>query len=386
MILLEKNENKIKLFFYFVLILVSVNTIWTFFEKSIFGDLKHFGDSQLYFCALKKYAENLNPYGDMNCFGKETIMHFQYTPLALIILYPINYIDLNTYKYLWFFLELISIIAIFFYSKKIFRFKTNSLILILFILFSFGGVGWSGFLSGNISIILCAIILYGINKLVEKKISLYLISIIIVSFFKPYYLIFLLSGFAIYKNYFFKYFFFSLTSLILINVIFFYFNQSLYLNYVEVVNIARSNIFYENFGSGIGLIGLLNGFIIDFNSNLLNISQIFWLSVVFLFSFVFIFYIKNIDDNTKLCFSLILSSFLNPYLMNYDLYIPIISILYLSESIFFYKNKINNIFFSLFLISFLITIHDKFACLFLLSLILFLFFIHSFKNIEKRIS
>ena len=155
---------------------------------------------------------------------------------------------------------------------------------------------------------------------------------------------------------------------------------------MEVVNIARSNIFYENFGSGIGLIGLLNGFIIDFNSNLLNISQIFWLSVVFLFSFVFIFYIKNIDDKTKLCFSLILSSFLNPYLMNYDLYIPIISILYLSESIFFYKNKINNIFFSLFLISFLITIHDKFACLFLLSLILFLFFINSFKNIEKRIS
>ena len=106
MILLEKNENKIKLFFYFVLILVSVNTIWTFFEKSIFGDLKHFGDSQLYFCALKKYAENLNPYGDMNCFGKETIMHFQYTPLALIILYPINYIDLNTYKYLWFFITI----------------------------------------------------------------------------------------------------------------------------------------------------------------------------------------------------------------------------------------------------------------------------------------
>ena len=104
------------------------------------------------------------------------------------------------------------------------------------------------------------------------------------------------------------------------------------------------------------------------------------------FNFVFIFYSNNVNNKIKLCCSLILASFLNPYLMNYDLYICIISIVYLSENIFFYENKTLNKLFSLCLLIFITTIHDKFACLFLLSLILFLFFINSFQNKETRMS
>ena len=177
-------------------------------------------------------AANLNPYGNLDCFGKTT-MHFQYTPLSLVFLYPIKFIDLNTYKYFWIFIELLSIIAIFVYSKKIFKFNTNSFILCLFILFSFGGTGWSGFLSGNISVILSAVILFGIYKLTQNKILPYIITIIFVSLFKPYFLIFFLSGFVIYKNNFFKYIFQSLIFLIFIHFIYFYFNQDLYLNYWE---------------------------------------------------------------------------------------------------------------------------------------------------------
>ena len=389
--LLEKKiENRIKILIYFLLIIASINILLTFFDKSVVGNLKHFGDAELYFCALQKYTANLDPYGNMDCFGK-TAMHFQYTPLSLVLLYPLNFFDLSTYKYFWIFIELLSIVVIFIYSKKIFKFDTNAFILCLFVLFSFGGTGWSGFLSGNISVILSAVILFGIYKLTQNKVLPYIVTIIFASIFKPYLLLFFLSGFVIYKNNFFKYIFKSLIFLIFIHFIFFYFNQDLYLNYLKIINIATTNFFYTNFGSGIGLVGLGNGFFNKFqflNSNYITpqFIQIFWLTIVFIFSLAFIFYINDPNNKRKLCYSLILASFLNPYLMNYDLYISIISIIYLSENSLLYKNKTFNKLFPLFLLLFITTIHDKFACLFLLSLILFLFFINSFQNKKTRMS
>ena len=173
--------------------------------------------------------------------------------------------------------------------------------------------------------------------------------------------------------------------------IFFYFNQDLYLNYLKIINISTTEIFYTNFGSGIGLIGLGNGLfskfqILNSSYEISEFTKFFWFGIVFIFSLTFIFYTNNLRNETKLCYSLILASFLNPYLMNYDLYICIISIIYLSESNYFHKNKVFNKLFSLCLLIFITTIHDKFACLFLLSLILFLFFINSFQNKQTKIS
>ncbi len=389
--LLEKKiENRIKIVIYFLLIIASIDILLTFFDKSVAGNLKHFGDAELYFCALQKYAANLNPYGNIDCFGKTT-MHFQYTPLSLVFLYPLNFFDLSAYKYFWIFIELFSIVAIFIYSKKIFKLNINSFILCLFILFSFGGTGWSGFLSGNISLILSAVILFGIYKLTQNKILPYIIAIIFASIFKPYLLIFFLSGFVIYKNNFFKYIFKSLIFLTFIHFICFYFDQDLYLNYLKIINIATTNFFYTNFGSGIGLIGLGSGLfnkfqILNSNYTTLQFIQIFWLIIVFTFSLAFIFYINDLNNKRKLCYSLILASFLNPYLMNYDSYICIISIIYLSENSLLYKNKAFNKLFSLCLLIFITTMHDKFACLFLLSLILFLFFINSFQDKKTEVS
>ena len=386
----KTTENEIKKIIYFFLIIFSIEILFTFFEKSILGNINHFGDAELYFCALKKYAENINPYGNIDCFGK-TIMHFQYTPISLLVLYPLNFFDLTSYKYFWIFIEILSIVAIFFYAKKIFKFKTNSFILLWFILFAFGGTGWSGFLSGNVSVILSAVILFGIYQLTQKKILPYVTTILFASIFKPYLLIFFLSGFAIYKKRFFKYIFICFIFLILLHFIFFYFNQDLYLNYLKIINISTTEIFYTNFGSGIGLIGLGNGLfskfqILNSSYEISEFTKFFWFGIVFIFSLTFIFYTNNLRNETKLCYSLILASFLNPYLMNYDLYICIISIIYLSESNYFHKNKVFNKLFSLCLLIFITTIHDKFACLFLLSLILFLFFINSFQNKQTKIS
>ena len=68
----KKIEEKIKIIIYFLLIISAFNIILTFFDKSVVGNLKHFGDAKLYFCALQKNAANLNPYGNMDCFGSAT--------------------------------------------------------------------------------------------------------------------------------------------------------------------------------------------------------------------------------------------------------------------------------------------------------------------------
>ena len=49
----KKIEEKIKIIIYFLLIISAFNIILTFFDKSVVGNLKHFGDAELYFCALQ---------------------------------------------------------------------------------------------------------------------------------------------------------------------------------------------------------------------------------------------------------------------------------------------------------------------------------------------
>ena len=85
----KKIEEKIKIIIYFLLIISAFNIILTFYQKSIIGDLRYLGDSEIYLCALNKYFSNIDPYGRLDCFGS-TNMHYHYTPLSLILLFPLN--------------------------------------------------------------------------------------------------------------------------------------------------------------------------------------------------------------------------------------------------------------------------------------------------------
>ena len=385
----KKIEEKIKIIIYFLLIISSFNIILTFYQKSIIGDIGYLGDSEIFLCALNKYFSDINPYGRLDCFGS-TNMHYHYTPLSLILLLPLNSFDIDFYRILWIFIEIFSILIIFYYSKKIFSLNINSFILFLLILFSFGGAGWSGFLSGNISVILSALILFGIYQLSKNNKFIFSICIIIATLFKPFLLIFFLIGFKLYKLEFIKYFFNSIFFLICIHLFYFSLNKELYFNYFEIISFTQTKDFYINLGNGIGLIGLINGFLYNYGINnldiiLLNFAKSFWLISVFIFSLIFItLKNKNLDKKTKISYSIILCSLLNPYLMNYDLFLCVPSILFIFQNNFILYNKRNNKIFYFCILIYLITIHDKFACLFLLSVIIFLFFIKNISNLKTK--
>ena len=146
-----------------------------------------------------------------------------------------------------------------------------------------------------------------------------------------------------------------------------------------------SGEYYQNLGSGIGIIGLSDGFIKLFNifANNLTVSKFFWFFILLI---LFIDYILNFHENkkSKIAYGVLLVNLLNPYLMNYDLYILIPCLIYLTEKNIFLKNSKHNKIFCYASLLFIIIMHDRFSPLFLTSL--FLFFISKNYFFEKKLN
>ena len=81
---------------YIILFFSVINILSTFLEKQVFGDLGILGDATLYYCAATKFKLGVNPYDFANCFG-ETTMHYQYSLIALIFFYILNFLNLENY-------------------------------------------------------------------------------------------------------------------------------------------------------------------------------------------------------------------------------------------------------------------------------------------------
>lgn len=374
-----KNKN---LIINFTLFISVINILIVFIEKKIIGDLGILGDAQIYYCAAIKFKQGINPYDFANCFG-ETTMHYQYSLIALYFFYLLSFFNLETYKIIWLIIEIISFFIIFENSTKIFNLKKNFFNFFIF-LFAFGGVSWTGLFSGNISIILYALISISIYELYKKKIINFCLLILIVSFFKPYLLLFLILGLALYKKEFIQYFIYTFIVAIFLNFVSFLIHPENFNNYINVILYSTTKEYYANLGSGVGLIGLLDGLLksLSFENKDLIISKIFWFfsTIIFLLT-----YISNSekDKRLNLAYGILITNLLNPYLMNYDFYILIPSLIFLiKKNIFFENIKLNKIFYYSSLI-YVITIHDKFACLFLSSL--FLFFIIKNNFLKKEL-
>ena len=375
-------KNK-KLIINFTLFVIVVNILAVFIEKKIIGDLGMLGDAQIYYCGAIKFKQGLNPYDFADCFG-ETTMHYQYSVIALYFFYLLSFFNIEIYKIIWLIFEIISFFIIFEYSTKVFNLKKNFFNFFLF-LFAFGGVCWTGILSGNISVILYALISISIYELYKKKITNFCLIILIISFFKPYLLLFLILGFSLYKKNFIKYFIFTFSFALFLNFLSFLIHPENFNNYLNVILYSTSKEYYANLGSGIGLIGLADGLVelTSFENNNLIISKIFWFFSAFIF---FLAYISNSEKNKKLnlAYGILIANFLNPFLMNYDFYILIPSLIFLIEKNIFLKNlKYNKIFCYSSLI-FIIIMHDKFASLFLSSLFLFLISRNNFLKKELK--
>lgn len=361
-----------KIILYILLIIVSYNILLNFFQKNIFGDIGILGDAEIFYCGATKYKLGLNPYDFANCNG-ETTMHYQYSILALFFFYILSFLDFEIYKILWLVIEIISFFIIIKYCFNIFNLKKNFFNFFL-VLFGFGGVCWSGILSGNISVILYAIISISIYELYKKNIYNFCLLIILISIFKPYLLLFLILGFGLYKEKFIKYFIYTILFTLIIHFFSYILEPEYFKNYLDIIIYSTSDEYYKNLGSGIGLIGLLDGFIKLFNifTNNFFISKLFWLFILLVLC---INYILDFQENKRavIAYGILLINLLNPYLMNYDLYILIPCLIFLIEKNIFFINQKNNKIFCYTSLVFIIVMQDKFSPLFLTSL--FLFFI-----------
>ena len=158
-----------------ILCLSSLNILNWFYKKYIIGSREVFWDLSVNYCAGKIYSIGNTPYGMMsnnpiaecikNSAGLNEAFAYNYTiPLAKFfsLFSFINFDDLKRY---WFVLVCICVYFIFKNSKFLFAKNKNSILFLLIMFFSFGGVFFQSLLTGNISIIAFTLISFRINNI-----------------------------------------------------------------------------------------------------------------------------------------------------------------------------------------------------------------------------
>ena len=189
-------KQKLSFYIFLILFISTFNILSHFVEKKILGSFSIFGDFLIYRCAGLKYLTNESPYGInklQECLNSyPNSLEFFYSPITLSFFSLFGYIDLNTSLWIWGIFVLFGLFSIIYFSYKFFSNNTSFFIFLLIFFFSFGGLNWTGLITGNISIIIYGLLSLGIFFLhKEKKVHFYSL-IILVSIIKPTYIIFIL--------------------------------------------------------------------------------------------------------------------------------------------------------------------------------------------------
>ena len=128
------------------------------------------------------------------------------------------------------------------------------------LLFSFGGVGFFSFLTGNITTLAATFISIGIYFYLKKNINIFCLCICIAALVRPQLFLFILLPFMEEnKKYFLKVIFYSFT----IAIFFFYdfiFQKELFFGFLKGLAYVRSDAWFFTFGDGIGLDAIIDFF------------------------------------------------------------------------------------------------------------------------------
>ena len=378
---LRDNLLKKKLNFYIFLILIisTINILAHFIEKKIYGTFSIFGDFLVYRCAGINFLNNLSPYGVnklQDCLNSyPNSLDFFYPPITLNFFSLFGYFNIEESLWIWGTLIFLSIISITYISYKLFL-KNNSIILMLLIFFfSFGGLNWTGLITGNISIIIYGIISLGMYYLLKKKNNYFYFLISFCSIIKPTYFIFSILPLFLQKKINLKEIYKILASFLIILIIYLYSylnNSELFYEFLYHLEYGRSEEFKNIFGQGFGLFSIISHFTslviktFQLKINISLTSNIIWISVILLFIYYSLF-IKNKEKelmfNEKIAYGICVITFCYPLLKHYECFLVIPSIYFLISN---YKTN-----FKYLMIVFMFCVHDKYAILFLLSLTLF---------------
>ncbi|PPR34596.1 MAG: hypothetical protein CFH25_00693 [Alphaproteobacteria bacterium MarineAlpha6_Bin3] len=385
--MIKKNINTL-----FILILIVFSL--TIFSKNFYNEILQkylnnpnffeifFSDFYLIYAGSEILNQGDNPYKEWleiknsPFFNPPVIFHF--------FKFITNFDYLITVKF-WFFILFLSFIAIPILFFRIFNINYGYSFIIYL---SFGGLAFSVFFTGNLSVILGAFFVLSLFFLNKKKEHIFYIILSLLSFIKFPYLIFfgipfLLNGFS--KKVFFKTFFYLLliSSAYLIS---FYQSPELFISWIN--SLRFSEVIGDGGDLGRGLFRLLNNYI--FSSNYLNYFFYFLFCCC---SFIFLIYLfkkssvlnyKN-NGNFAIAFAVIALSLFLPRLKSYDVLLTIPCLFFIINNLNFKINKSykNLVKFLLFLLLFCWTSPYAPICLYAIIFIIFATDL-KFNFIEKK--
>ena len=390
-----KKKNIYIYILYSALFLSSFNIILNFIEKVVLGERLIFGDFSVYRCGAITFLNNINPYEPnalAECLNSFTnALDFFYPPLTLNFFQLFSNISHINSLLFWGLIIVPILLFKILLTQKLFLKEKNIFIYILIYFFSFGGLNFTGLLTGNISVLFYS--LFGIGfyyALIKKKIIYIYIVLICMCLFKITYIIFLVLFFFLEKRNYFKLLFLSLFIIFILYFSSYTINQELFLNFLNHLNYIRSDEFYNLYGGGFGLYSIINNLpnlvIPGYEDNYL-IKQIIWvfISGLFLVSAFFLIYdkYKHLNKLQILSFGILTITICYPVIKDYEGFLLVPSIYFLLFNLNFktiFQNKEELI--RYILVFFTFSVHDKYA-LFLIAIIIF-FYINflNFKNLK----
>ena len=391
-----------------ILFLSSINILIWFYKKYLIGSREVFWDLSINYCAGKIYSIGQTPYGLLannpiadcikNAAGLNEAFAYNYTIPLVKFFSLFSFIEFADLQKIWFLVICLCTFYIFKNTKVIFAKNKNSLLFLIILFFSFGGVFFQSLLTGNISIIGFTLISFGLLSFYKKNINNFALYILIASLIKPHFFFYLLIGFIYKGKKFFNKFFLSLLILLLIYSIDFFFNKEIFLDFLNTMQTMKSDFWFFSFGGGIGIVSITEQLPSQILS-LLNIylssgpsifSSIFWIfsSSIILIGSMYFFSIKKdwILSKKKLflAFSILIVTMCLPRIAFYELYIIIPVKFYLLNKFFNSSNKfLSNLGFIFLIVMF--GVHDINSIFFLISSISFILIFINLKKLNIKL-
>jgi len=386
---LESDHKKIEKIFFFTIfffffIQIYYNLSW-FIERFLIDDRTLFWDLKTIYKALVAYSQNnftylINPY--------DYEYAFPYPPFLLKSLSAFGKFPFDLFLIFYLFLSSISLVFYFLYCYKKFQPISYYFLYPLILFFSFGAsLGITGLFSGNFSLIMYGLISLGLITLKKNKLFFYYLVIIFCSLIKIYFMIFFLIPFFLYGFKSIKYIFFSVITVLLINLLSYFDDPTLYNDYLKFISIQAAKYPNQPWAS-FGISGILTSFYSELEINNVNNIDFNNLSFSFLLNFIIILIItllvvstyfitsflkKNFDTNTIFCLTILGITISFPRLVPYDLFLVIPAIYYLINNTKLSNNLRINLFLKLILLIFFLLVQDAHAAICTISLLFFIF-------------
>ena len=387
------NSSLANLIFYSPLFISFFNIISNFFEKVVLGGRSIFADFTVYRCGAITYINDINPYKPnalSECLNSyPNALDFFYPPFTLSVFSMFANLTQSWATLSW---SLIIFPILFLYLiliKKMFYKDKNIVLFLLIYFFSFGGLNFTGLLTGNITIIFYSLLGVSLYYAITKKIILPVFVVLtVICLFKITYLIFLPLLFFIERKKFLNYSFTSL-SVILIFYLYSYFkNPGIFIDFLNHLTYLRSSEFFNLYGGGFGLYSILKGLPELFVPGIFEENKIFfqffWFLIcgLFLLSMLIIFFKNNkLSKKQILSIGILIITICYPLMKDYEGFLLIPSIYYLLfnlnwKYIFRKASKI----FKYMLIFSTFAVHDKYMLFLTASIILVSIFYLDYKK------